>query len=528
MKRMGGAPFPVIPGKKLYSLDLVAKVMEAREKGYPADWMEEWLHQYGPQYDIKVLGRSQLNTVSPEDVKFVLATEFNSFEKGPGFRDAGRSLLGSGVFNADGELWKFHRSMSRPFFNRDRISDFDIFSRHSSTAFRKMTDRIRTGVAVDFQDVAARFALDSATEFLFGTSVDSLGSTLPYPWNVPPPPGTATYPSAADRFVRAFAEAQLITTLRLWLGPIWPFYEIFSDRTKTHMKEINAFIDPILQRALLKKRQTKDRNSKSELPLNSDDEGATLLDHLVTLTDDAKVIKDEIINIMVAGRDTTSVTLTFAIYFMALHPDVLRRAREEVLAKVGTTRTPSYDDLRDMKFLRAVINETLRLMPPVPFNVRAAKRSVLLPSKNPEGKQYYVPAGTGVSYSVMVMHRRKELWGPDADEFDPDRFIDQRLHKYLTPNPYIFVPFNAGPRICLGQQFAYNEMTFFLVKFLQAFDGITLDKVAQPPQARPPADWKTGTGRKAIEEIMPTAHLTLFVKGGLWVRLHEAATSEGA
>ena len=85
----------------------------------------------------------------------------------------------------------------------------------------------------------------------------------------------------------------------------------------------------------------------------------------------------------------------------------------------------------------------------------------------------YVPANTRVLYSVLVMHRRKDLWGPDgtflpscairteyrrvheALEFDPNRFLDDRLHKYLIPNPYIFLPFNAGPRICLGQQVCY-------------------------------------------------------------------------
>ena len=66
---------------------------------------------------------------------------------------------------------------------------------------------------------------------------------------------------------------------------------------------------------------------------------------------------------------------------------------------------------------------------------------------------------SSVTYSVFVMHRRKELWGPDADEFDPDRFLDSRLHTYLTPNPYIFVPFNAGPRICLGQQVRGNDFS---------------------------------------------------------------------
>jgi len=73
--------------------------------------------------------------------------------------------------------------------------------------------------------------------------------------------------------------------------------------------------------------------------------------------------------------------------------------------------------------------------------------------------------------------------------FDPDRFLDHRLKKYLTPNPYIFVPFNAGPRICLGQQFAYNEMEFFLVRLLQNFSEFAVDWRTQPESSKTPARW---------------------------------------
>ncbi|KAF7798902.1 hypothetical protein EIP86_010130 [Pleurotus ostreatoroseus] len=140
------------------------------------------------------------------------------------------------------------------------------------------------------------------------------------------------------------------------------------------------------------------------------------------------------------------------------------------------------------------------------------------------------------------MHRHKDYWGPDglsilsdiyirfiqprrnhpAEEFDPDRFIDERLHKYLTPNPFIFLPFNAGPRICLGQQFAYNEMSFFLIRLLQNFETIEFDIDSQPPASRPPPEWMGSPGRKGVEKFWPKAHLTLYSAGGMWVKMGEA------
>ena len=97
-----------------------------------------------------------------------------------------------------------------------------------------------------------------------------------------------------------------------------------------------------------------------------------------------------------------------------------------------------------------------------------------------------------------------------AQEFDPDRFIDERVTKYLIPNPFIFLPFNAGPRICLGQQFAYNEMSFFLVKLLQNFSSMSLDLTSQPPETRPPSAWKGLPGRKGVEEFYAKSHLTSY------------------
>jgi cytochrome P450 len=107
------------------------------------------------------------------------------------------------------------------------------------------------------------------------------------------------------------------------------------------------------------------------------------------------------------------------------------------------------------------------------------------------------------------MHRRTDLWGPDALEFDPDRFLDDCLRKYLTPNPFI-------TRGCLCWQFAYNEMSFMLIRLLQSFSSITLSPESQDPACCPPAAWTRGKGRQAIERFHPRNHLTLYAK--VWTR----------
>ncbi|KLO18687.1 cytochrome P450 [Schizopora paradoxa] len=527
---MGAVPIPVVRGEKRWpgNFDLLLFLMDAFEHGYPAEPFWEIAERVGHFFNLKILGQDQLFTTEPEHIKQVLATEFNNFEKGEEFNKSTISVLGTGVFNSDGDLWKFHRSMTRPFFSRDRISHFQLFERHADSAIGLMKQRICEGYALDVQDVFSRFTLDSASEFLFGACVDSLKSTelgLAYPHDAPAQLHStkANSVSSADkapaRFSEAFSKAQKAISLRLRLGDNWPLWELFEDKTRGEMETVDAYLQPILQQALAKKGDIKKTaEDKDEIA-----EDETLLDHLATLTDDRKLLKDELLNIMIAGRDTTAATLTFAVYCLSENPGVLSRLREEILGKVGSARPPSYDDIKEMKFLRAVINETLRLYPVVPFNVRTSIKCTTFPSPIPGGRPFYVPARTNVAYSVFMTHRRKDLWGPDALEFDPDRFIDERLHKYLTPNPFIFVPFNAGPRICLGQQFAYNEVSFMLVRLLQSFSTIQLDTKSQPPDTRPPESWKNVGGRQAIERIFPKSHLSLYSHGGLWVRMEEAS-----
>jgi hypothetical protein len=109
-----------------------------------------------------------------------------------------------------------------------------------------------------------------------------------------------------------------------------------------------------------------------------------------------------------------------------------------------------------------------------------------------------------------------------ADKFDPDRFLDERVKTYITPNPFIFLPFNAGPRICLGQQFAYHESSFFLIRFLQRFTNIQHVLEAQPPASRPPVEWKSESGPKGRDDVCIKSQLTMSVKGGMWVTMEEA------
>jgi len=132
----------------------------------------------------------------------------------------------------------------------------------------------------------------------------------------------------------------------------------------------------------------------------------------------------------------------------------------------------------------------------------------------------YMPKKTTFLYIPLLTQRNPALWGEDADVFDPERWLDPERLARFTASPMVFTPFSAGPRICLGQNYAYHEASYFLVRLLQQFDMFTLASDVQPSESLPPQKWKQPgmKGRPVVEQIWPGAAMTLYVKGGLWVR----------
>ncbi|CAA7269188.1 unnamed protein product [Cyclocybe aegerita] len=500
------------PAVKDTALDIVMISAKAHKVGYPAEMLHDWSVKYGNSFRFNMFTSNFFATLEPEHVKAILATQFDSFEKGSMFRSQADSLLGSGVFNTDGDMWKFHRSMTRPFFTRERISDFEIYERNCHLSLNQARDRLSEGHPIEFQDLVSRFTLDSASEFLFGQSVGSLSAGISYPPTAERENPVSFYNHPSRIFAQAFTDAQLRLAIRLGVGNEWLLTEFFGDKIHPLRKVMDDFTEPLMKAAL--KKRERDLQEK----VDEKTEEPNLLAHLVKHTQNEKILKDELVNLLVAGRDTTMTLLTSSMYMLTQHPDIEHRLRQEVFEKVGLTAAPTYESMREMKYIRAFHPYVSSLL--TPFAQRSSDYTLLCRlTRGP----LYIPADTSCIYSVLYMHRRTDLWGPDALRFDPDRFLDERLHKYLTPNPFIFCPFNAGPRICLGQQFAYHEATFYLVRLLQNFKDFKLDETAN---VKPPTEWRDRDDRTSGERIHLTAHLTLYVKGGLWVHMKELNSSE--
>lgn len=239
---------------------------------------------------------------------------------------------------------------------------------------------------------------------------------------------------------------------------------------RKNLKIMDDFMKPYIETVLsLSTDELDQKLSKRE----------TFLDALARFTRDPRVLRDQLVAVLLAGRDTTAGTLSFCLFELSRNPEVVAKLREEIRNRLGVGvkgQKPTYTDLKEMKFLNAVINETMRVYPVVPFNVRYSLRDTTLPRGG--GQDGLVPVGvranTRIIYSTMLMQRDPDLYdGPDSKNyFDPGKWIPDRWVSGWSPRPWQFIPFNGGPRICIGQQFATIEMGYTIIRILQAYERI--------------------------------------------------------
>ncbi|MFQ6398990.1 cytochrome P450 [Nocardia sp. KC 131] len=177
---------------------------------------------------------------------------------------------------------------------------------------------------------------------------------------------------------------------------------------------------------------------------------------------DEKNIRHQILTFLVAGHETSAGVLAFALYFLANHPDVAARARTEIDQRCPD-RELGYNDVAKLRYLRRVVDETLRLWPIAPGYFREAKHDTTIGDG-----LYSFEQGDWVFVLTLAAHRDTG-WGPDHDEFDPDRFLPENLRK-LDPNVLkAYKPFGTGERACIGRQFAYHEILLALARIIHAF-----------------------------------------------------------
>ncbi|KAJ5612017.1 Cytochrome P450 E-class CYP52 [Penicillium lagena] len=424
--------------------ELAAKRMEV---------MSNLENRYVSTFILRNLGRDNLFTADPKNIQAVLATQFKDFGLGAARHTSLHPLLGTGIFTADGEDWSRSRSLLRPQFTREQISQLDLEEEHVQKAMQALPVAANGWTAsTDIQSIFFRLTIDSATEFLFGESVESQIGAL-QGLNRP-----------EDKFASYFDRSQWVAAQR---GRFEKFSWVVDNKKTRHSDaQVRAFVDKFVKNAL----DAVQQNEKKK-PLDEEKPASyVFLYALVASTHDPIELRSQLLNILLAGRDTTASLLSWTIQMLTRHPAVFHKLRETITTDFGTYAAPhdiTFTNLKSCQYLQHCMNEVLRLWPVVPFNRRTATRDTTLPrGGGPDGlSPIFVRKGQTIAYSTFIMHRRQDFWGPDADEFKPERWMDRKVG-------WEYLPFNGGPRICIGQQFALTEAGYVLVRLLQRFDKI--------------------------------------------------------
>ncbi|KAJ9130086.1 hypothetical protein NKR23_g12354 [Pleurostoma richardsiae] len=454
---------PIRPAHNKLPLGLDRKHKILTHKGNPLDDLLTtrfkevggWLYQ-----DASWTENTPILCAEPEALKAILATSFKDWSMEPYRLAALSPWIGTGIFNSshDGahSPWAAARSLIRPSFARDDIYDLSLLERDVQHFFEALgTGADGWTAAPNLHPLIRRFSLDTITTFFCGGCVEAQRNSLA--------PAAAKTPAAqlsAD-LENAFDECNRVAAMRFKVPPL---YWLFNPRSfQEACRHVKAFGLSRVDQAIA---QVKAAGAGAD----ADIAAADVLQYLASKTGDRVLMRDVVSQMVFAGVDTTTSMLGFTLLELARTPGGWARLRAELAADGMGGDDPaalSAPKLKSCRFLQNCLAETLRLYPGIPFNSRHAVRDTVLPvGGGPDGRDpVLVPRGTVVRYSVYVMHRREDLYGPDALQWNPDRWNGRR-------HDWSYAPFSGGPRICLGQKFSLIEGAYCLARFAQHFDQV--------------------------------------------------------
>lgn len=349
---------------------LKGNIRAARELRYMAHNRARFLRN-GNSTHMKYFFTDLIQTIEPENLKTILALDFHKWGLGNRRKDAFVPLLGHGIFTLDGEAWHNSRELLRPNFARSQVGDLDTFEIHVDQLINAIP---RDGSTVNLQDLFFMLTMDSATEFLFGESTNCLSPEY----------------SDNSEFAETFNRSQEAIADRFRKGKIVGWLR--QSRAEKDRKYCHDFVDRFVRKGL-EYRKTLDREKTDAKA----DDRYVFLYELVKRTTDPVQIRAELMNVLLAGRDTTASLLSDTWFVLAQRPDVWAKLREEVDALGG--EKPTFQQIKDMTYLRWVFNECKHQITELNFGLTLRYRSTTpLPSntrKYPHRRSRHRPPSWG-------------------------------------------------------------------------------------------------------------------------------------
>lgn len=345
-------------------------------------------------------------------------------------------VIGNGLLTSDGEFWRQQRRLAQPAFHKRRLASFaETMTACTERMLARWQPLIDSGEPFDLAHEMMELTLEIVGHTLFSIDITQEAETV------------------GEAFTEVSEYISMLTRR--------PFSDIlvnlpFTPQHRT-VKQFTQRLDEVVNQIIEQRRQTP----ADQMP---DD----LLTMLMEAEDidtgqrmDDRQLRDEVMTIMLAGHETTALALTWAFYLLAEHPEVYNRLQEEV-DRVLNGRLPTFADLPELTYTTMVIEETLRLYPPAYAIARFGQGP-------DQVSGYDLPKNAVVTLSPFLTHRHPDFW-EEPERFDPERFTPERK---AERHRFAYIPFGAGPRLCIGNNFAMTEAILLLATISQQ-TGLTL------------------------------------------------------
>jgi cytochrome P450 len=344
-----------------------------------------------------------------------------------------RRLLGNGLVTSEGEFWLRQRRIAQPGFHRQRIAHFAQTMTSLTQDLTNRWDTLPEGTELDMASEMMALTLRIVGRTLLGAEVGTTSGVVG--------------PSLSELLHQMTRRTTALLDLPDWIPTP------MNLRERKAKKALNDVVYRLIE----------DRRKSGE---HSDDLLSMLMDARDEETGEGMTdaqLRDEVMTLFLAGHETTANALTWTFYLLSGHPDVARKLHEEVTS-VLAGRMPTLEDLPKLKYTQAVIQESMRLFPPVWIIMRRAEQD-----ENIGG--FHIPAQSFIACSPYLSHRDPNHF-TQPDVFDPERFLNGKAE--LIPK-FAYYPFSGGPRICIGNTFAQMEAQLVLAMVSQRY----------APQVRP-------------------------------------------
>ncbi|KAG7603173.1 Cytochrome P450 86B1 [Arabidopsis thaliana] len=466
-------------------------------RGNIYEWLSDVLCLQNGTFQFRGPWFSSLNstiTCDPRNVEHLLKNRFSVFPKGSYFRDNLRDLLGDGIFNADDETWQRQRKTASIEFHSAKFRQLttqSLFELVHKRLLPVLETSVKSSSPIDLQDVLLRLTFDNVCMIAFGVDPGCLGPDQPV---IP--------------FAKAFEDATEAAVVRFVMPTcVWKFMRYLDIGTEKKLKESIKGVDDFADEVI--------RTRKKELSLEGETtKRSDLLTVFMGLRDEKgesfsdKFLRDICVNFILAGRDTSSVALSWFFWLLEKNPEVEEKIMVEMCKILrqrddhGNAEKRDYEpvfgpeEIKKMDYLQAALSEALRLYPSVPVDHKEVQEDDVFPDGT------MLKKGDKVIYAIYAMGRMEAIWGKDCLEFRPERWL--RDGRFMSESAYKFTAFNGGPRLCLGKDFAYYQMKSTAAAIVYRY------KV------------KVVNGHK----VEPKLALTMYMKHGLMVNLINRSVSE--